>query len=82
MKKLFAVLLAVMMMASLLSFASADDYTIRIYSNSNSTERTTRMIKLMTTLSSPAILLLYRRPTKTKTVISSSDLTKSAGHSW
>jgi len=45
MKKLFAVLLAVMMMASLLSFASADeDYTIRIYSNSNSTERTTWLI--------------------------------------
>ncbi len=46
MKKLFAVLLAVMMMASLLSFASADeDYTIRIYSNSNSTERTTWLIE-------------------------------------
>ena len=40
MKKLFAVLLAVMMMASLLSFASAEEYTIRIYSNSNSAERT------------------------------------------
>ena len=39
MKKLFTVLLAVMMMASLLSFASADDYTIKIYSNSNSPER-------------------------------------------
>lgn len=39
MKKLFAVLLAVMMMASLLSFASAEDYTIKIYSNSNSPER-------------------------------------------
>ena len=45
MKKLFAVLLAVMMMASLLSFASADDFTIRIYSNSNSTERTTWLIE-------------------------------------
>ena len=45
MKKLFAVLLAVMMMASLLSFASADDYTIRIYSKSNSTERTTWLIE-------------------------------------
>ena len=45
MKKLFAVLLAVMMMASLLSFASADGYTIRIYSNSNSTERTTWLIE-------------------------------------
>ena len=45
MKKLFAVLLAVMMMASLLSFAGAEeDYTIRIYSNSNSTERTTWLI--------------------------------------
>ena len=45
MKKLFAVLLAVMMMASVLSFASADDYTIRIYSNSNSPERTTWLIE-------------------------------------
>ena len=45
MKKLFAVLLAVMMMASLLSFASADGFTIRIYSNSNSTERTTWLIE-------------------------------------
>ena len=46
MKKLFAVLLAVMMMASLLSFASADEeYVIRIYSNSNSTERTTWLIE-------------------------------------
>ena len=45
MKKLFTVLLAVMMMTSLLSFASADGYTIRIYSNSNSTERTTWLIE-------------------------------------
>ena len=45
MRKLFAVVLAVMMMVSLLSFASADEnYTIRIYSNSNSTERTTWLI--------------------------------------
>ena len=36
MKKLFAVLLVVAMIASLVSFASADgDYTIRIYSNSS-----------------------------------------------
>ena len=46
MKKLFAVLLAVMVMASLLSFAGADeDYTIRIYSNSNSSERTSWLIE-------------------------------------
>ena len=44
MKKLFAVLLAVMMMAGLMSFASAEDYTIRIYSNSNSPERTSWLI--------------------------------------
>ena len=45
MKKLFAVLLAVMMMAGMMSFASAEGYTIRIYSNSNSTERTTWLIE-------------------------------------
>jgi len=41
MRKLFAVLLAVALMLSMMSFASADDYVIRIYSNSNSPERTT-----------------------------------------
>ena len=46
MKKLFAVLLAVMMTVSLMSFASAEDYTIRIYSNSNSPERTTWLIEM------------------------------------
>ena len=46
MKKLFAVLLVAVMTFSLLSFAQADDgYTIRIYSNSNSTERTTWLIE-------------------------------------
>ena len=45
MKKLFAVLLVAVMTFSLLSFASAEDYTIRIYSNSNSTERTTWLIE-------------------------------------
>ena len=41
MKKYLSMLLAVMMVLSLCSFASADnsDYTIRIYSNSNSPER-------------------------------------------
>ncbi len=33
------------MVFGLMSFASADDYTIRIYSNSNSTERTTWLIE-------------------------------------
>ena len=40
MKKLIALCLAVAMVLSLASFASAEDYTIRIYSNSNSPERT------------------------------------------
>jgi len=41
MKKLFAILVAALMVFSVMSFASADgDYTIRIYSNSNSPERT------------------------------------------
>ena len=45
MKKLLAVLLAAMMILSVMSFASADgDYVIRIYSNSNSPERTTWLI--------------------------------------
>ena len=45
MKKLFAILVAALMVFSVMSFASADgDYTIRIYSNSNSTERTTWLI--------------------------------------
>ena len=42
MKKLVALVLAIMMVLSLCTFASAEDYsgyTIRIYSNSNSTER-------------------------------------------
>lgn len=45
MKKLLSVLLTVALMASLLSFAGAEDYTIRIYSNSNSPERTTWLIE-------------------------------------
>ena len=45
MKKFLAVLVAAMMVFSLMSFAAAeDDYVIRIYSNSNSTERTTWLI--------------------------------------
>ncbi len=39
MKKFLAVLLTVAMLLSLVSFAGAEDYTIRIYSNSNSPER-------------------------------------------
>ena len=45
MKKFLAVLLAVALMVSLVSFAGAEDYTIKIYSNSNSTERTTWLIE-------------------------------------
>ncbi len=45
MKKILAVLAAVLMVFSMISFASADgDYVIRIYSNSNSTERTSWLI--------------------------------------
>ena len=44
MKKLFAMFLAITMVLSLVSFASAEDYTIRIYSNSNSPERTNWLI--------------------------------------
>ena len=47
MKKVLSVVLALVLVLSLCSFASAEDYsgyTIRIYSNSNSTERTTWLI--------------------------------------
>ncbi len=46
MKKWLSLVLAAVMMLSVVSFASADtaDYTIRIYSNSNSSERTTWLI--------------------------------------
>ena len=47
MKKTLSIVLALVMVLSLCSFASAEDYsgyTIRIYSNSNSTERTTWLI--------------------------------------
>ena len=44
MKKLLCAVLALAMVLSLASFASAEDYTIRIYSNSNSSERTTWLI--------------------------------------
>ena len=44
MKKLFALILAAVMMVGLVSFAQAEDYTIRIYSNSNSPERTNWLI--------------------------------------
>ncbi len=44
MKKWLSVILAAVMALSLVSFASAEDYTIRIYSNSNSPERTTWLI--------------------------------------
>ena len=47
MKKWLSLVLAAVMMLSVVSFASADtaDYTIRIYSNSNSSERTTWLIE-------------------------------------
>ena len=47
MKKLISLLLALAMALSLCSFAAAEDYTdvtIRIYSNSNSTERVSWLI--------------------------------------
>ncbi len=45
MKRILAVLVAALMVLSVMSFASADDgYVIRIYSNSNSPERTTWLI--------------------------------------
>lgn len=45
MKKLLCAMLAAMMVLSVVSFASAEsDYVIRIYSNSNSTERTNWLI--------------------------------------
>ena len=44
MKKILAIVLAAVMMAGLVSFAQAEDYTIRIYSNSNSPERTNWLI--------------------------------------
>ena len=45
MKKFLAILVAVLMVFSVMSFAAAEDYTIRIYSNSNSPERTTWLIE-------------------------------------
>ena len=44
MKKLLSVVLALALVLSLASFASAEDYTIRIYSNSNSPERTNWLV--------------------------------------
>ena len=44
MKKFLAILVATLMVFSVISFASAADYTIRIYSNSNSTERVNWLI--------------------------------------
>ena len=45
MKKFLAILVAALMVFSVMSFATAEDYTIRIYSNSNSPERTTWLIE-------------------------------------
>ena len=45
MKKFLAILVAALMVFSVMSFAAAEDYTIRIYSNSNSPERTTWLIE-------------------------------------
>ncbi|MBR5344668.1 MAG: ABC transporter substrate-binding protein [Clostridia bacterium] len=45
MKKLFCLALVSVMLLGLVSVASADGYTIRIYSNSNSPERTTWLIE-------------------------------------
>ncbi len=45
MKKLLSAVLVVAMILGLCSFASADGYKIRIYSNSNSPERTTWLIE-------------------------------------
>ena len=44
MKKVLSLILAVVMVLTLASAAMAEDYTIRIYSNSNSPERTTWLI--------------------------------------
>ena len=45
MKKILLVVLAAMLLMALVSVASADGYTIRIYSNSNSPERTTWLVE-------------------------------------
>ncbi len=45
MKKLFCLAVALVMLMGLVSLASADGYKIRIYSNSNSSERTTWLIE-------------------------------------
>lgn len=44
MKKWLSILVAAMLLACLVSTATASDYTIRIYSNSNSTERATWLV--------------------------------------
>ena len=85
MKKLVSLLLALAMVLSLCSFAAAEDYsdvTIRIYSNSNSTERANWLKQAakkpvspspwMTMLSSMATWPLCRLPTRTRTATSSS----------
>ena len=44
MKKFVALIMSLAMVLSLVTFASAEDYTIRIYSNSNSTERVSWLV--------------------------------------
>ena len=85
MKKVLAMILALVMVLSLCSFASAEDYsdyTIRIYSNSNSTERANWLLNeakkagFTISMDDNAVIngdtLPSRLPTKTRTATLSS----------